>query len=60
VADAPPETEETKKRVEEMLTRIDNLESKVKGSFKAHSPPVPESGKEDKGVVVDPTRRGKK
>ena len=59
VPDEPPEAEETKKKLEEMAVKVDNLESKLKGQFKAHSPPVKES-KKPKGHVNDPTRRGKK
>lgn len=60
VADEEPEAvTELKKQLTETLTRVENLEAKQKGQFKAHSPIIKET-KKDEEYVDDPVRRGKR
>ena len=51
-----PEAEETKKKLEETLTRVDNLEAKLKGDFKGKSKPVEKTTPE----YSDPYKKKKK
>lgn len=53
-----PATEETKKKLTETLTRLDNLEAKMKGKFKGNAKSLTEQA--SNSIVVDPLKTKKK
>jgi len=55
----PNEATETEKQLKEMITRVENLESKQKGKFKGHEGPVKGEGKGESDLVDESPYKAK-